>query len=312
MNPFCSKGSEFKRWDLANYGELIRRIGDETGATVMILWGPGEEEEARQPRGDGAGPGRARVPHHGIPALALLKRTDLYIGGDTGVMHLAALAGVPVVAIFGPTDHLVNGPLRGRPHDREEELSVQPLPGQGVQEPRMPAVDHGRRRFPGGHVRLSRRREELMRVLFIYPNLNAQIGFNYGIAYMSGLLKAHGIETALLNVNDQLGYPLDLDRIGRDVERIDPDLIGFSVLTNQYKYALEIARHIRTRFDGPIVFGGIHPTMDPDGILAEGVVDYICVGEGEEAFLESCDKGQPQGRAEHGLPGERAQRSSSR
>ena len=43
-----------------------------------------------------------------------------------------------------------------------------------------------------------------MRLLFIYPNLNAQIGFNYGIAYMSGLLKAHGIETSLLNVNEQL------------------------------------------------------------------------------------------------------------
>ena len=54
-----------------------------------------------------------------------------------------------------------------------------------------------------------------MRLLFIYPNLNAQIGFNYGIAYMSGLLKAHGIETSLLNVNEQLGYPLDLDRVGR-------------------------------------------------------------------------------------------------
>ena len=31
-----------------------------------------------------------------------------------------------------------------------------------------------------------------MRVLFIYPNLNAQIGFNYGIAAISGLLKAAG------------------------------------------------------------------------------------------------------------------------
>ena len=134
-----------------------------------------------------------------------------------------------------------------------------------------------------------------MRVLFIYPNLNAQIGFNYGIAYISGLLKARGIETALLNINDQLGYPLDLDRISRDVERASPDLIGFSVLTNQYKYALNIARHIRKRFDGPLVFGGIHPTMDPEGVLAEGVADYICVGEGEEAFLEAAGKGSPRG-----------------
>ncbi len=134
-----------------------------------------------------------------------------------------------------------------------------------------------------------------MRVLFIYPNLNAQIGFNYGVSYISGLLKSKGIETSLLNVNDQLGYPLDLDRISRDVERIRPDVIGFSVVTNQFKYSLDIARHLRSFHDGPIVFGGIHPTMDRRGTLDERVADYICVGEGEEAFLESLEKGTPRG-----------------
>jgi lipopolysaccharide heptosyltransferase I len=110
VNPFCSRGSEFKRWDLARYAELIRRVGDATGATMMVVWGPGEEEEARRLA--------AVAGSHAVLAcattvsqlLALLKRTDLYIGGDTGVMHLAAFARVPVVAIFGPTDHLVNGP----------------------------------------------------------------------------------------------------------------------------------------------------------------------------------------------------------
>jgi len=134
-----------------------------------------------------------------------------------------------------------------------------------------------------------------MRVLFIYPNLNAQIGFNYGLAYISGLLKANGIETYLLNVNDQIGYPLNLERIRADVLRIKPDIIGFSVLTNQYKYSLEIARDIKTYLDIPIIFGGIHPTMDPEGTLAESCVDYICIGEGEEAFLELAMRGSPKG-----------------
>ena len=58
-----------------------------------------------------------------------------------------------------------------------------------------------------------------MRVLFIYPNLNAQIGFNYGIAYISAFLKQHGIETHLLNINEQVDYPLDLARIRKDVMR---------------------------------------------------------------------------------------------
>ena len=134
-----------------------------------------------------------------------------------------------------------------------------------------------------------------MKVLFIYPNINAQIGFNYGISYISGLLKANNIETCLLNVNEKLGYPLDLARIKGDILSIKPDIIGFSVLTNQYKYALEIAGSINGYYDAPIVFGGIHPTMDPHGTLAEEPVDYICIGEGEEAFLELVEKGDPKG-----------------
>ncbi len=42
--------------------------------------------------------------------VALLRRTDLFVGGDTGPMHLAAALGVPVVALFGPTDPARNGP----------------------------------------------------------------------------------------------------------------------------------------------------------------------------------------------------------
>jgi 3-deoxy-D-manno-octulosonic-acid transferase/heptosyltransferase-1 len=110
VNPFCSRGSEFKRWDLADYGGLIRRLGDETGATVMILWGPGEEVEAQLLAEMAQGSAVLACPTTVSQAFALLKRAALYIGGDTGMMHLAALARVPVVAIFGPTDHLVNGP----------------------------------------------------------------------------------------------------------------------------------------------------------------------------------------------------------
>ncbi len=110
VNPFCSRGSEFKRWDISRYGELIRHVGDATGATMMVLWGPGEESEARRLAAIGGSHAVLACATTVSQLLALLKRTDLYIGGDTGVMHLAAFARVPVVAIFGPTDHLVNGP----------------------------------------------------------------------------------------------------------------------------------------------------------------------------------------------------------
>jgi heptosyltransferase I len=41
-----------------------------------------------------------------------MRRARLFIGGDTGPMHLAAALRVPIVALFGPTDPARNGPYR--------------------------------------------------------------------------------------------------------------------------------------------------------------------------------------------------------
>ena len=42
--------------------------------------------------------------------VALMRRTDLFVGGDSGPLHLAAALAVPLVALFGPTDPARNGP----------------------------------------------------------------------------------------------------------------------------------------------------------------------------------------------------------
>ena len=46
--------------------------------------------------------------------IALTRRAKLFVGGDTGPLHLAAALQVPVVAIFGPTDPARNGPYATR------------------------------------------------------------------------------------------------------------------------------------------------------------------------------------------------------
>jgi heptosyltransferase-1 len=46
--------------------------------------------------------------------IALVRRASVFVGGDTGPLHLASALGVPVVAIFGPTDPARNGPYAGR------------------------------------------------------------------------------------------------------------------------------------------------------------------------------------------------------
>jgi heptosyltransferase-1 len=58
---------------------------------------------------------RARPANGTITELiALTRRARLFIGGDTGPLHLAAALRVPVVAIYGPTDPARNGPYGTR------------------------------------------------------------------------------------------------------------------------------------------------------------------------------------------------------
>lgn len=110
VNPFSSKGTGFKRWPIERYARLIERVKDYMGAQTLILWGPGEKEEAERLRSMAGEKAFLACPTN-IPQLyALLTRVDMYIGGDTGVMHLASAARIPVVAIFGPTDAKINAP----------------------------------------------------------------------------------------------------------------------------------------------------------------------------------------------------------
>lgn len=65
-----------------------------------------------------------------------------------------------------------------------------------------------------------------------------------------------------------------------------PDLLCFSVGTDNYQWACEIARAVKESMDVPIIFGGIHVTAVPDRVIQNGFVDMVCVGEGEEAISE--------------------------
>ena len=79
------------------------------------------------------------------------------------------------------------------------------------------------------------------------------------------------------------------------VQREEPDLIGFSLMTFNFYRTRRITVEIKKRFPHiPIVWGGIHPTFEPEQSIQ--YADYVCVGEGEEPLLELV-------RAlDHGLP----------
>lgn len=130
-----------------------------------------------------------------------------------------------------------------------------------------------------------------MRILFIYPNLNAEEGFNHGIADLSGCLKAHGHVTGLINLNEALyDVPTD-EQIVEQVRAWQPDLIAFSVMTQQYKYSLRLARRIKQAMPGiPLALGGVHAIMCTEEVKADRFWDFIGVGECDEALPELVNK----------------------
>jgi radical SAM superfamily enzyme YgiQ (UPF0313 family) len=125
-----------------------------------------------------------------------------------------------------------------------------------------------------------------MKVLFLYPNRGSQVGFNYGIAHLSAVLKQAGHRTALWQLCEALAPLPGREEFLARLRIESPDLIGFSVVTNQWPYAEQLARWAREAVSAPLVCGGIHAMAGAGDILNTGLFDYIVRGEAEEAFLE--------------------------
>jgi heptosyltransferase-1 len=111
INPGAGWGA--KQWPPERYGEVAKGLGTEKGLTSLINYGPGEADTARA--AELASGGHAKALTCSVSELiALTRRASIFVGGDTGPLHLAAALGIPVVAIFGPTNPARNGPFGTR------------------------------------------------------------------------------------------------------------------------------------------------------------------------------------------------------
>lgn len=126
-----------------------------------------------------------------------------------------------------------------------------------------------------------------MKVLFIWTDAGTRLrptSIHVGVAYLSATLKAAGHQTSLLRLYDF--FPKDeffraLDSHGK------PGLLAISTMTSQFGYCTQLATWAKEKWpDVPIVFGGHHPTLAPEEVIAVPAIDMLCRGEGEDAMLE--------------------------
>jgi anaerobic magnesium-protoporphyrin IX monomethyl ester cyclase len=165
-----------------------------------------------------------------------------------------------------------------------------------------------------------------MNILLLNPNSWGRAFTPIGLATVSGLLKDRGHSTKLFDttfyddweVNEQaegekyLSYKFtDLSEYGVKTKKSDqvedlkklvaeyrPSLIIFSILSshlqgegeyNMYHYGKELLKKAEVK-GIPVLVGGIFPSVKPDEVLDDGVVNMVCRGECEEAIAELVDK----------------------
>jgi ADP-heptose:LPS heptosyltransferase len=131
-----SAGNPFRRWPVESFVDLVcRLVQADSRRRIVLTSGPSDAGAASHV----AGLARARLAGaQGAAVLqigefdltdlrALIGRASLYIGGDSGPLHVAGTSGVPVVGLYGPTLPVRSAPWRN-PSFISEAAEVGPLP----------------------------------------------------------------------------------------------------------------------------------------------------------------------------------------
>lgn len=153
----------------------------------------------------------------------------------------------------------------------------------------------------------------MSKVLFVYPNKEGYPIIPLGISVLSGILKSQGHHVELFDVTFMIperydhkarentgvvkkvdveqywgkGDNLDMvEEFRKKIRSFVPDLIGFSIVENNYFCARALCKVAKEATSAPVIVGGLFPTIMPRFFIEDENVDLICVGEGEAAITE--------------------------
>jgi len=100
-----------KRWPLERFAAVTRYLGLRCGLPTMVVWGsPAEREMAGQIVAGSRGHAHLAPPRTLRELAALSSRARLFVGSDSGPLHLAAAVGTPCVGLYGPWPAERHGP----------------------------------------------------------------------------------------------------------------------------------------------------------------------------------------------------------
>ena len=159
--------------------------------------------------------------------------------------------------------------------------------------------------------------ENNFKILLIYPNTMMATLVPIHLSQLSACLKEKGFEVGLFdttfykteeqsieqkrvdllqlkpfNLSDS-GIILNENDAGDDlrkkVSEFKPDLIGITLVEDTWGLARYLLSKIKD-FNIPIVAGGVFASLNPDEVISQEAINMMCLGEGEEALAELCQK----------------------
>lgn len=149
-----------------------------------------------------------------------------------------------------------------------------------------------------------------MNILFVYsvddiltPDkpLRTPAQMQFGISYMSSILKQGGHSTRLIVLSGILGKANE-KAIDSYFNEFRPRVACFTTVSTEYAFIAGIARYIKKNHpDTYLLIGGPHVSLNPEEILADGF-DALCIGEGEYPALElvsQLEKGETPSRIQN-------------
>jgi len=115
-----------------------------------------------------------------------------------------------------------------------------------------------------------------------------------GLKYLAANIRDKGHDARILLLPGYL-EPALAPAIRDFVRDYNPDLIGIGLMSIEYYSSKNLSRLLRQEFDIPIVWGGVHVTINPDDCFSHA--DYLCIGEGERAIVTLLEHLRDQGRS---------------
>lgn len=107
--------------------------------------------------------------------------------------------------------------------------------------------------------------------------------FPLGLGYLGAVLLKEG---HLVKVLDLQTEEKSEGEVFNFIREYNPDLIGISALSTQFKHVEEMAKKIKSSRNTPIVLGGALATFNPELVLKHTPVDICVIGEGEETLVD--------------------------